>query len=51
MTNSHNQSSAETHVGTVVVNTAATDAHGIARSIKPALERVAFGMQANYSLS
>ena len=48
--NSHNQT-AETHVGVVNVHTAATDANGIARDIRPALERTARGMQANYSLA
>ena len=51
-TNSNNRTqTAETHVGVVNVHTAATDANGIARDIKPALERTARGMQANYSLA
>lgn len=35
-------------VGQVVVNTQATDAQGIARAIKPAIERQTFAAQANY---
>jgi hypothetical protein len=38
-------------IGQVVVNTQATDAYGIARDIKPALERLAFASHANYGLA
>lgn len=37
----------ETNVGTIVVHTNATDAAGIARDIKPALERNSFATQSN----
>lgn len=36
------------HVGTVIVNTQATDAAGIARDIGSQLQRTLFGQQANY---
>ena len=50
--NSHNtNASNETHVGQLVVNTAATDASGIVRDIKPVLERAHFAYNANYSLA
>ena len=47
----HHNNSAETHVGSVIVNTNATDASGIARDIKPAIERTSYAMVGNYSLA
>jgi hypothetical protein len=47
---SNNTSSSETHVGTVVVHTAATDAKGIANDMKIALQRTSFAANANFSL-
>lgn len=44
------QSSNTTTVGTVVVNTQATDAQGIARDIKPAMERLSFATQSDTGL-
>ncbi len=44
------QSSNTTTVGTVVVNTQATDATGIARDIKPAMERLSFTTQSDTGL-
>jgi len=41
-------SSSETNIGTIVVNTQATDAQGIADDIKPALERNTFAANSNY---
>lgn len=38
----------ETNIGTINVQTQATDADGIARDLKPALERNSFAQQANY---
>jgi hypothetical protein len=49
--NSHNTASHEVHVGAVNVHTAATDASGIVRDIKPALERASFSSLGNYSLA
>jgi hypothetical protein len=46
-----NNASHEVHVGNVNVHTAATDASGIARDIKPAIERTSFAMIGNYSLA
>jgi hypothetical protein len=43
-----NNSNAETHIGTVVVHTKATDAKGIAQDIKPALQRFPLTVNANY---
>lgn len=42
-----NNSKSEVHVGTIVVNTQATDAPGIARDIKKELENSSFAMHAN----
>jgi hypothetical protein len=39
--------SSETHVGTVIVHTAATDANGIAQEIGPAIKRNSFASLAN----
>jgi hypothetical protein len=41
----------ETHVGTINVNTQATDAKGVARGIGQALENYSMAAQANYSLN
>lgn len=41
-------STATTTIGSIIVNTKATDAEGIARDIKPALERSTFAQQSNY---
>ncbi len=41
-------STSETNIGTIVVNTQATDAQGIAVDIKPALERNTFAANSNY---
>lgn len=41
-------STTEVNIGSVIVNTQATDAQGIAKDIKPAIERNAFASQANY---
>ena len=46
-----NNSHAETHVGTINIQTQAKDADGIAHSIGRALERYGMASQANYSLS
>jgi hypothetical protein len=43
-----NTTSHETHINQITVVTQATDAHGIARDIGPALERLAFASGANY---
>jgi len=47
----NNNASHEVHVGAVNVHTSATDASGIARDIKPAIERTNFAMIGNYSLA
>ncbi len=47
----NNHSSNEVHVAALNVHTAATDASGIVRDLKPAIERTSFAMQANYSLA
>ena len=47
----HHNNSAETHVGSVIVNTSATDASEIVRDIKPQLERTSFAFIGNYSLA
>lgn len=47
----NNNASHEVHVGAVNVHTAATDASGIARDIKPAIERTNFAFIGNYSLA
>ena len=50
--NSNNSTAHEVHVGSVNVNMApGSDASDIARNIKPALERVKYGMQSNFSLA
>jgi hypothetical protein len=49
--NDNRQTSNEAHIGEVKVVTQATDAEGIARSIKPALQRYLFAMQGNFSLA
>jgi hypothetical protein len=46
-----NNASHDTRIGEVHVHTHATDAAGIARDIKPALERTGIVMHANYSLA
>ena len=48
---STNNSSTEVRVGTMNIQTQATDAPGIAKSIGPALERFAFASQANAGLN
>lgn len=45
--NRSSSSRTETHIGQIVVQTPATDAEGIARSIRPAVEKYSFSMQAN----
>jgi len=40
--------SSQTHVGKIEIHTAATDANGIAKTIKPAVDRYGFASQANY---
>jgi hypothetical protein len=47
----NNHASSETKIGTANIHTQATDAAGIARDIKPALQRTGMAMQANYSLA
>jgi muramidase (phage lysozyme) len=44
-----NTYSSENHIGSINIQTAATDASGIARDIKPALQRHAFAAAANYA--
>ena len=51
MVNSHNSTAHEVHVANLNIHTAATDASGIARDIKPAIERTSFAMLGNYSLA
>ncbi len=46
----NNHTNTDTKIGEVHVHTHATDAQGIARDIKPALERTMLAMHANYSL-
>ena len=48
---SSSTSTAETNIGAVNVYTRATDADGIARDIKPAIQRNAFAAQSNYGPS
>ena len=43
--------SSEINVGSIVVHSQATDAHQIAKDIKPAVERHAFSQNANFSLA
>lgn len=47
----NNSASNQVHVANLNVHTAATDASGIVRDIKPAIERTSFAMHANYSLA
>jgi hypothetical protein len=47
----NNHASSDTRIAEVHIHTHATDAAGIARDIKPALERTGMAMQANYSLA
>ena len=47
----NNSASNQVHVGNVHINTPATDVSGIARDIKPAIERTSFALSANYSLA
>jgi hypothetical protein len=51
VTNNHASTSTDTRIGEIHIHTHATDAAGIARDIKPALERTGIAMQANYSLA
>jgi hypothetical protein len=44
-----NTYSSQNHIGAINIQTAATDASGIARDIKPALQRHAFAAAANYA--
>ena len=44
---SNNSSSTETHIGSITVQTQATDAAGIARELPKAIERSSFASQAN----
>ena len=44
-----NSYSSENHIGSINIQTASTDASGIARDIKPALQRHAFAAAANYA--
>ena len=44
-------SHSETSIGTINIQTAATDAQGIAKGIGPAVEKYGFATQANYGLS
>jgi hypothetical protein len=46
-----NDNSSQTHIGEITINTQATDANGIARSIGPALQRRGLVAQANTGLS
>ena len=46
-----NTSHSETSIGTINIQTAATDAQGIAKGIGPAVEKYGFATQANYGLS
>lgn len=50
ITNNHHANT-DTKIGEIHIHTAATDAHGIARDIKPALQRTGMAMQANFSLA
>lgn len=47
----NNNASNETNIGTLVVNTQASDAVGISQTIKPAIQRNSFAAQANYGAS
>jgi hypothetical protein len=49
--NSHNRTAHEVNIAALNVHTAATDASGIVRDIKPAIERTNFAMLGNYSLA
>lgn len=46
-----NTSSAETHIGQIVVHTPATDAHGLARDLRQALQHQGLALQANQGLA
>ena len=47
----HNDHSVATNVGTVVIHTAATDAEGIAKGIRPALSKYAYVTQASRGMT
>jgi hypothetical protein len=47
----NNHASSDTRIGEVHIHTQATDTAGIARDIKPAMQRTGMAMHANYSLA
>jgi hypothetical protein len=51
LNNSHNTSSSSVNVGNVHVNTAATDASGIAADMREAMRRELLANQSNYGLA
>lgn len=47
----HNDNSSEAHIGSIAVHTDATDAHGIAADIGPALQRGQRTAKANHGMA